>query len=451
LPDAWSSALEQGASEVEPDAARLAGWWQALGDPLLSELVERALGASPTLLEATARVRQARAERRAARAALLPSFEGRASSQQSHSAGEAGGSFSGVPTGSSGDRSLYQAGIDAIWELDVFGGLRRGAEAADAALAASEADLDDVRVSLLAELALEYVELRALQARLAAGEANLALQEETAQMAAWRAEAGLTTELDVEQARASLEQTRADLPLLRRGIAQSQRRIAVLIGEPPGALDARLAPPAAIPLPPREVAVGVPAALLLRRPDLRRAERELAAETARVGVATARKYPSVSLIGSLGVDALDGEELFPFSDAGSSAIALNLGQVIFDFGRIRAQIDAQDALREQALARYRGALLVALEEVEDALVAYAREQDRALALSEAAGAAGRAAELSRARYASGLVDFEAVVLAERSMVSLRDQLVASQGEVTSNLIRLYKALGGGWVPAGSGG
>jgi NodT family efflux transporter outer membrane factor (OMF) lipoprotein len=444
----WQVPLEGGASATDPGDA-LARWWLVLGDPLLSELVERAGAGNLALREAEARVRQARAQRSGARASLFPEVGVGGSTNQSHSAGQAGGSFSGVPTGSTGDRSLYQVGLDASWELDLFGGLRREAEAAGAELAASQADLEGVRVSLAAELALAYVELRAFQARLAIASANLELQAETAQIAHWRSEAGLTTALDVEQARASLEQTRAELPLLQVGIGQAQRRIAVLIGELPGTLAAQLDAPAPIPLAPPEVAVGVPAAALLRRPDLQRAERQLAAETARVGAAEALRYPSVSLLGSLGLDALDGEELFS-SGSGSSSFGSSLSQVILDFGRIRAQIDAQDALREQALARFRSALLVALEEVENALVDYARVQERRLALAEAAGAAQRAAALSRTQYESGLVDFEAVLVAERSLFSLQDQLAASEGEVASNLIRLYKALGGGWAPGAGG-
>jgi outer membrane protein TolC len=237
--------------------------------------------------------------------------------------------------------------------------------------------------------------------------------------------------------------------VLRAGVERSQRRIAVLTGETPGALAPLLLAPAPIPIPPLEIAVGVPAQTLLHRPDVRRAERQLAAQTARVGSAQSDAYPSVALIGSIGLDALTGSDFF--SDPGrSTSIGGSLSQVIFDFGRIRATVETEDALREQALARFQSAVLLGLEEAENALVDYAREQERRSALADAAGAADRAATLSRDQYTSGLVDFEAVVVAERSRVSLQDQLAVSEAQVTSNLIRLYKALGGGWTP-GSGG
>ncbi len=445
----WNAPLEGGLAGAAADDAQLARFWSVLDDPLLSDLVERAIAGNLDLAEARARVREARARRGAARAGLLPSLEGSAATNRSHSAGEAGGSFAGVSTGGGGDRSLYQAGLDASWELDLFGGQRRELEAATASLEASEEDLRAVHVSLTSEVALGYVELRALQERLALASANLAAQSETYQIAGWRAEAGLTTALDVEQARAELEQTRAALPSLESALAAANHRLAVLCGEPPGALLGLLATPRPPPIAPLAVAVGVPADTLLRRPDVRRAERQLAAETARVGVATAARYPSVSLVGSIGLDALAGSELFA-SGAGGSAFASSLRQTIFDFGRRSAQVTVEDARREQALARFQAALLGALEEVENALVAYVREQQRRQALAEAAGAAERAATLSRDLYTSGLVDFENVLVAQRSVVTLQDQLAVSNADVTSNLVRLYKALGGGWTPAGPG-
>ncbi len=444
---AWSEPLAQGLSAETPDAERLAVFWRQLGDPLLSDLVERALAGSPSLAEALARLREARARRAIARAGLLPSLAASATTSRSHSSGEAGGSFSGVPTGGAGDRSLYQTGLDASWELDLFGGQRRELEAASAGLAASEADAGDARVSLVSELALAYVELRALQARIALARANAAAQAETFEIAGWRAEAGLATALDVDQARAELGQTLAALPVLESSLAAARHRIAVVAGEPPGALAPLFEPAKPTPVAPLALAVGVPADTLLRRPDVRRAERELAAQTARVGVATAARYPSVSLLGSIGLEALAGSELFA-SGAGNSAFSSQLSQTIFDFGRLRQEVEVQDALREQALARFRATVLAALEEVENALVAYAAEQQRRAALAEAAGAAERAVALSRDLYASGLVDFENVLVAQRSVFTLQDQLATSEAEVTSNLVRLYKALGGGWTPGG---
>jgi NodT family efflux transporter outer membrane factor (OMF) lipoprotein len=446
---AWSAPLAPGVDTRTPDAEALARFWMRLDDPLLSSLVERALAGSPSLHEALARLREARARRMVARAGLLPQLDAFGSTSRSHAGGEAGGSFSGVPTGGGGDRSLYQAGLDASWELDLFGGRRRELEAATAHLEASEEDVRDVRVSLTSELALAYVELRALQARTALAQANVDTQTETFEIAGWRAEAGLTNALDVDQARAELGETRAAVPLLESALAAARHRVAVLCGEPPDALLAELEPVRPTPVAPLELAVGVPADTLLRRPDVRRAERELAAQTARVGVATAARYPSVALVGSIGLEALSRSELFA-SGAGTSAFRSSLSQVIFDFGRLKAQVDAEDALREQALERFRATVLAALEEVENALVAYANEQERRTALVDAAAAAERAAALSRDLYASGLVDFENVLVAQRSVFTLQDALATSEAEVTSNLVRLYKALGGGWSPGGPG-
>lgn len=454
-PGTWSAPLEGGIQAPAPDPVELARWWMVLGDPLLSELVTRAAAQNLDLREAAARLRQARAQLRGARAGLLPTLGANASVTGVHSDessggfGSAGGGASGAAGGFGSDRTLHQASLDASWELDLFGGQRREIEAANAEVGASQEDLHGVQVSVAAELALAYVELRSFQTRLGIAESNLALQQETAQIADWRSQAGLTTGLDVEQARANLEQSRAEIPSLRAGVARSQRRLAVLVGEPPGALAALLAAPAPIPVAPLEVAVGVPADALLRRPDVRRAERQLAAQTARVGAAQAAAYPSVSLIGSIGLDALTGSQFF--HDPGrSTSIGGSISQVIFDFGRIRAQVEGQDALREQAIANFQSVVLLGLEEAENALVDYAREQERRSALADAAGAAQRAAALSRDQYTSGLVDFEAVVVSERSLFSLQDQLAVSSGEVTSDLIRVYKALGGGWS-AGSGG
>jgi NodT family efflux transporter outer membrane factor (OMF) lipoprotein len=434
--------------------AALATWWGALGDPLLADLIERGLSGSPSVAEAEARVRESRARRRIARADLLPSIEGSGSTRRSHEGSTSGSSVEGVEIpglafGGGGDRSFYQVGFDAIWELDLFGGRRRELEAADADFAASEENLRDARVTLAAETALAYVDLRALQRRLALAEANLRVQAETFEIASWRAEAGLTTALDVEQARTNLEQTRADVPLLRSALESAKHRIAVLAGAPPAALGALLAEPRPIPAAQRELAVGVPAETLRQRPDVRRAERELAAATARVGVATAERYPSLSLVGSIGLEASASDALFS-SGAGTAAFGTSLVQSILDFGRRSGAVEAEDALREQALERFGATVLSALEEVENALVAFREEQERRQALSEAAGAAERASALSRDQYSSGLVDFESVLASERSLVSLQDQLATSEGEVTANLIRLYKALGGGWTPENGG-
>ncbi len=437
---AWSSPLDHGLT-ADPSPETLATWWTNLGDSKLVELELRAAEANKDLAVAAARLREARAQRKGARAGLFPTATGSGSASRTRSSSS---SFGGLnppdPV-----RDLYDVGFDASWEIDLFGGLRRGVEAATADLAASEADLQGVHVSVAAEVAETYIDLRSLQQRLQLAEANLASQTETVDIASWRAQAGLTTDLDVQQARASLEQTRAAIPQLRTAIAASLARLAVLVGQPPGALDPELAAPQPIPVPPPQIAVGVPADALTRRPDVTRAVAALHAETARIGVAKAEYYPHLSLTGELGARSLDVEDLFT-AGARTSSLVGQLTQVIFDFGRIRASIQAQEAFRDASLADLEQTLLLALEESENALVAYAQEQERRDALQAASAAAEQAASLSRQQYSSGLVDFESVIVAERTMVSAQDQLAESEGTLSSNLVRIYKALGGGWSP-----
>jgi NodT family efflux transporter outer membrane factor (OMF) lipoprotein len=301
-----------------------------------------------------------------------------------------------------------------------------------------------VLVSLLAEAALNYVELRTFQSRLAAAEASLATQEASYELTLWRSQAGLDDELATYQARYNLENTRSQVPNLRSGLSEAMNRLAVLLGETPGSLHAELAEPRAIPLPPAEIAVGVPADALRRRPDVRRAERELAAQTARVGVATANLYPQLTLNGSVGLETTslrDPLSARTWSISGGPRITLPL----FD-RTIRPNIEVQSALQEQALIRYEAAVLTCLEEVENALVAYGQELQRRANLREAMEAAQSAATLAQHKYQAGLTDFSSVLDAERSLLSFQDQLRQSDGTVTSNVIRLYKALGGGWTP-----
>jgi len=435
-PVGWSRDLRGGLTAEQPDRERLAQWWTTLGDPDLSSLIERAIAGNLDVKQARARVREARAKRGVAEADLFPTINITGSATRSRSSEQSG-------TGET--RELYKTGFDASWEIDVFGRVRRSVEAAQGDLEASEADYHDVLVSLLAEVALNYVEARTLQAQLQVAEDNLKAQMETLQLTEWRFEAGLISRLDVEQAKSNLENTRAQLPKLRSGIEEAKNRLAVLLGVFPGALEGQLWARKPIPETPLEVAVGVPAEVLRRRPDVRRAERQLAAQTARVGVATADLYPRFSLPGSIGLEALSNNNLF---STGSRiwSIAGSFAWAIFKGGAIRQNIEVQNALQEQALEQYEATILAALEEVENALVGYAEEQERRQALSEATQAAERAAELARDQYASGLIDFQSVLDAERSLLSFQDQLAQSKGQVTSNLIGLYKALGGGWAP-----
>jgi len=430
----WHAPLEGGLSGLAPDQAALAHFWTALDDPLLSQLVERALTGNYAVADAEARLRQARALRKIAIGEFFPTISASASAQRAHT----------NSPGSGANVDLYSAGLDASWEIDLFGRLRRNLEAANADRDAAEDDLRDVQVSLLGELALAYVDTRALQERVHIAEATLASQNETFDITNWRAQAGLTTDLDVEQARFSLALTKATIPALNTALAADMNGIAILVGEQPGALAELLEAPQRIPVTPLEVAVGVPADALAQRPDVRRAERALAAQTARIGVATANAYPSLNALGSIGLDALTPGGLFR-AGAWTGSLAATATQTLFAGGQIIGAIEAQDALRDQALASYQSTVLAALGEVENALVAYAQEQNRRQALADGAAAAEQALALAQHQYGSGLIDFQVVLDSQRSLYLLQDQLAASEGQVTSDLVRLYKAIGGGWT------
>lgn len=435
LPQAWERAADSrvGAAGSED----LSAWWQRLSDPLLDALIAESLAGSLDLRAARARVRQARALRAIAGAERFPTMSGSLAAVRSKGSAQ---------TGSGLTSELYSAGFDAAWEPDVFGGVRRGIEAAQADLESREAELQATRVTLVAEVALNYVEVRAFQARLASARASLESQSETFQITSWRSQAGLVGALDVEQARAQLEQTRAQIPALEASLAQAGHRLAVLAGRPPGALRERIAVPGPIPVPPGSVALGIPADTLRQRPDVRAAERVLAAETARIGEAEAARYPSFSLSGSIGLEALTFGNLGA-SGAATRSFAASVAATLFDAGRLRQRVEAQGALAEQALAGYESAVLTALEEVENALVALGSSQQREAALRGAVEAARNAALLARQRYSAGLIDFQPVLDTERTLLAIEDSLSATRAESASALIRLYKALGGGWSGA----
>jgi len=430
----WHTQFKGGLTTEEMNPRTLAEWWTTLNDPELSSLIDRAVSGNLDLKKALARVREARARRGVAKADLFPTLD---------ATGSATWSRSSKDTGTGKTSSLFTTGLDAGWELDIFGSVRRSLEAAGADLQASQEDLRDVLVSLLAEVVLNYVEARTFQARLAFTEANLEAQKETYQLTLWRYQAGLSDELAVQQARYNLESTRSQIPTLRTGLEEAMNRIAVLIEEQPGKVHPELEKREPIPVAPLKVAVGVPADLLRRRPDIRKAERQLAAQTARIGVATADLYPKFTLSGSIGLEALSLSHL----SSGTATLSggPRVSWAIFKAGAVRQNIEVQSALQEQYLIAYEAAVLNALEEVENALVAYANVQERRQSLSEATQAAQKAVELAQHKYQAGLTDFSNVLDAQRSLLSFQDQLAQSDGTVTSNLVRLYKALGGGWT------
>ena len=430
VPAGWSA----GTGTDAMDAVLLARWWHGFGDPVLDRLVADALAANLDLAQARARLREARARRGVAGAALAPSVDASLSGSRSRSSGQ---------SGSGSTRELYSAGFDASWELDVFGGLRRSVEAAQADLEASVESLSDTRVSLAAEVALNYIDLRTAEQRLAIAEESIASRGENHQIIRWRQQAGLVSELDLAQATTDLESTRAVLPPLRTAVTEAKNRLAVLLGRNPGELESLVHADRPIPLAAAEIVAAIPADPLRQRPDVRVAERRLAAQTARLGEAEAARYPSLRLSGSLGLEAL---ELDALADRGANTHSLfgGITAPVFNAGRIAANIEIQDALVEQARLAYRAAVLAALEEVENALTAVANTDARRAKLAEAAAAARTTLAIAEYRYASGLADFLSVLDAQRTQLSLDEQLAGSTGELARAQIRLYKALGGGW-------
>jgi NodT family efflux transporter outer membrane factor (OMF) lipoprotein len=451
---AASYAAELGGGAVA-GPAELGRWWARLGDPTLDSLVERAVAGNLTLREARARVVEARAQRRVVGADRYPTVDAAGSYTRSRGSENvllggsgfgAGGVGAPVVALPGAERDLYQAGFDASWEIDVFGGTRRAVEAADADTEAAVAGLHDAMVTLLAEVARNYVEVRSLQERVRIAQENARAQAETAGLSRAKSEAGLTSELDPVRAEAQLAATRAQIPALEAQLRQAEHRLAVLLGARPGSLGAELEAAAPVPPIPERVAVGIPSDLLRRRPDIRRAERELAAATARIGVATADLFPRFSLTGSFGLQSTKVASLAD-GDSRFWAIGPAVRWPVLSGGRIRGNIQVQGALEEQALARYEGAVLTALEDVENALVNYSREQARRDSLAQGVASARTALGLATELNARGLTDFLSVLDAQRQLFALEDQLAQSEGVVTANVIALYKALGGGWEGA----
>lgn len=440
-PDEWHSQPATGVRA--DDAEALASWWTILNDATLNQLIEQALAENKSVKQAIARVKESRARRNITAAGLFPTLGSSASGSHSNSDVRITDPDTLLDTSNSRSNESYSSALDAGWELDVFGGTRRSLQASTAQLAATEADLRDALITLLGDVAVGYVNVRTTQSRLTYAERSLKAQSDVLDITGWRAEAGLATELDVEQAKANYAQTRAQIPSLESNLTAAKNRLAVLTGQQPGALEDKLAERRPIPTVPTDIISSVPAEVLRRRPDVRSAERRLAAQTAQVGVATAALYPSLSLSGSLGVSAASAGDLFS-ENLGTTRYGLSLNMPIFRAGALRQNIKAQNALVDQALASYEATVLAVYEEVENALTAWINEQRRHAALVEALNSAQLAYQLATVQYNSGIVDFQTVLTADRQLIATQDALAVSDGEITSNLIRLYKALGGGW-------
>jgi outer membrane protein, multidrug efflux system len=440
-PAQWSESLSGGETNGSP---AITTWWKSFNDPELDSLVDRAVRSNLDLRVAEARVREARAQRGIVDADFWPSVD--ASGSYARARESANQPLLGqlqLPPSVSLENNVYQAGFDASWEIDVFGGTRRAAEAADANIAAAIYSRQDVQVTLVSEVARNYIEARGFQRRLAIARQNIKAQQDTVAMARDRYQQGLTNSLDAEQAATVLAQTQAQVPTFENGLQASIHHIGVLLGQQPGALLAELATDAPIPATPPQVPVGLPSDLLRRRPDIRNAECQLAAATAQIGVATADLFPKFSLTGDIGLQSVSTSDFFTSGSRFWSA-GPTVQWRIFDAGRIRSNIRVQNARQEQALATYEKTVLTSFEDVENALVAYAKDQDRNISLAEAVKTSQNSLGISRRLYANGLTSFINVLDAERSLYQSQDDLVQSNQAVTEDLIALYKALGGGW-------
>lgn len=434
-PASWRA----GAALPEEKPSGLARWWRRLDDPVLDKLVDRAIESNHDIRIAAARVRQAVAVRRAAAGDLFPPLSTQSSATRIQSS-RSGNTSSFVPR-------IYENhshSFDTAWELDLFGGIRRSVEAAGAEVEAREEDLRDALVSIISETVLSHVDLCSFRERLDIARANLKAQQETLEFVRSRQEAGIIEELEVERAISNVENTRALIPTLETSIVSAKNRLTTLLGVTPGELDDLLREDRPLPSVPASIAVGIPAQTLRRRPDVQSAERTLAAETARIGIAVADLYPKFVLDGSIGVEALHFSDLFT-----GGAQMFNIGPRaswdIFRGGKIRQNIEARTAVQEQALLAYEKSILNALEEVENALTALANEQIRERALARSAGASAKAASIARSQYEDGgITSFLDVLDAERSRLDAEDTLAASRARIVSNLAQLYRALGGGW-------
>lgn len=431
-----------------PSREDLTRWWDRFDDPVLGRLVQQAAAANTDIAQAVARLRQAREGLLQSRSQLLPNVSGSAGYQRNENLRGGGRSFTlpdgtVVDTGGGGTNS-FSLGLSANYQVGIFGEIRRTVEASNAEYQASGFDYAAVLLSVESEVARNYVLARAYQAQLANARASLDIQDENLEIAGFRVQAGLVSSLDQEQARSQRAQTAATIPSLEQQYNAAISRIGVLTGQAPGALKPALAPPQPIPTGPATVGIGIPADTLRQRPDVRAAERALAAATARIGVAKAELYPALAITGNINTNATS---LGGIGDAVTGGLFAGLTQAIFNGGRLRSQVRSAEAAADVALAAYKGTVLLALEDVENAVVALvtARERERQFAI--ALDAANNSAILSRSQYRSGLTDFTTLNQQEAALLNARNGLTQARSDASVALVSLYIALGGGWDAA----
>jgi multidrug efflux system outer membrane protein len=442
-PAQWTESRENAKAAL---ALEETAWWKAFGDPVLNGLMEQAARTNLDLEQARARIIQARADVSAAGAAAWPSIEGTGSVTRSGGGIDTTTSTSPSSIATS-PGTIFQAGFDASWEIDVFGGTRRSVEAARARFEASVEELRSTLLTLLGDVAKNYAELRGNQASLAITRRNVAAQQETVEVTRERFKLGLTTYLDVAQAEAQKAATESNLPTTETAIKQAIHRLGILLGREPNALKAELSAIRPMPRPNGVMAPGLPSELLARRPDLRQAERQLAAASADIGVATAELYPKFDLTAGLGLQESSVSKFLKASSGRYWSIVPGVTWNLFDGGKARATVRNKRAVYQEKLAKYRATFLQALEDVENALAAYYAEQTKRRILAESVRANEEALALARERYRKGLTSFLDVLTAENSLYTAQSNLSKSEANLLTDLIVLYKALGGGWNAA----
>ena len=438
VPEEWSVA-------AAPEAEDLTAWWRKFNDPVLVQLVEQAADANLDIVQAVARLRQAREGLIASRSSLFPSISGSGGYSRTEPI-KGGGTTVVLSDGtlSSADgrgQDSFSLGLDASYQLDLFGGTRRGVQASRAEYEAAGFDYATTLLSVESEVARNYVLARAYQAQLENAKASLAIRDDNMEIAGFRVQGGLVSSLDAEEAKASRAQTAATIPQIEAQYNAAVSRIAVLTGRAPGALKPLLAKPEPIPAGPQDVAVGIPADVLRQRPDVRSAERGLAAATARIGVAKAQLFPALAISGSIDANAADIGNIF---DTITGGLFAGISQAIFNAGELNAQIRSSRAAADGAFAAYKSTLLTALEDVENAIVALRAAQERERQFQIAYDAANNSAIMARSQYRTGLTDFSTLNTQETALISALDGLFQARSDKATALISLYVALGGGW-------
>jgi NodT family efflux transporter outer membrane factor (OMF) lipoprotein len=435
-PDRWHQNMVRGLSDGQ---ANLQTWWTIFNDPLLNDIIERARKRNLDLKEAFARIQEARARRGFAKGQFYPDINGGGFWQRARESGD----FNNLNRSNRQTDNYAGVGMDGSWEIDAWGRIRRSVESADAGLQASVENYRDILVILLADVASNYTEVRTLQERIRFVKSNIGTQEGSLGITKARFKAQLTSQLDVRQAELNLARTESLLPRLQAELVQAINRIGVLLGEYPSALYDELITPAPLPEASPQTLVGLPSDIIRQRPDIRRAERQLAEQNAKIGVATAELYPTFGLGGTIGLSATTN--IFD-SDNKVWSLGPFFRWNIFDGGRVRARINIEDARTQQAYASYERTILEALEDVENSMTGYTRELDRRDALRRSVVAAQKSVELVNIQYKTGLTDFQNVLDMERSQFEQQDFWALSRGLVIQNLISIYRSMGGGWQP-----